>query len=143
MLLFAKEAVQHTFDGLAGRLLIGRGVVAQHLVNQGASGLTFDILLVETDSRVSQAALDVEADNGLATTIGNVTDGAVHSCRSRWIDDSLVSSKDGVDGNEDDSVDVPDDLVRLFIGQNVSGSKFLRGLLANFRIYKKVVASGG
>lgn len=74
-------------------------------------------------------------DDGDAVGATDVADGAKHTIRATWRDDSLKVDVDGATEATDAACDMPDDLDRIDVGCSRAGADQWKGMIRNLRIY--------
>ena len=115
-------------------------VVVKQAWTLSDGGASADNIGVRTvvDDNLDGLSVATAGNAGATTIVDDQLDGVVHDLRLRWRTDSLIISSDGVDGTEDTSVDIPDDLDEIDIGQSRTSTLQFNGVLSNFRIFKRV-----
>jgi hypothetical protein len=94
--------------------------------------------LIWNNSKWGVFCISSDGDNGDTTAAGTtaVVDQAIQLTMT-LLDNDLVHYVDGVSDGTDTSVDIPDDLDRLDIGQTQGGGGQFNGLISNIRIFKR------
>jgi hypothetical protein len=89
---------------------------------------------VGTDDALDAISAATAGNAGAAGVAGDVADGALHDVTIGWRTDRLRITRDGVAGTDDTSVDPPDNLDRIDVGQDVAGAQQPGALISNLQI---------
>ena len=85
------------------------------------------------------ALLEIAATGGSSASeqgTTDVDDGKVHHVGAAWITDNGRLLVDGSDEGKDTDVDIPDNLDRIDVGQYITGSNQLQGLISQLKIWR-------
>jgi len=95
-----------------------------------------------SDNLVAVTRATAGNDGGVVATT-DLVDGEKHTCAVLWETDNLKALIDGTqEGSTDTACDMPDDVDRIDIGQSVSSTLQLNGLIQNLRIYNEPTELG-
>jgi hypothetical protein len=110
------------------------------LITISDGGAAADMIDIYVDSANDRVFCDVAATAGNAGQVSvatDVTNNKRYRVRVSWETDNLQMSVNGVHATADTTVDIPDNLDRISVGQSESGGSKSRALIGNVKIWDR------
>ena len=117
------------------------GILAQ-ISDGGASADRINFYVANPGDAAIGSTTASGGSGGSVTGSTDIVNGVKHTLGLRYTTNNVALSVDGSDEASDNTADMPDDLDTMDVGQSTAGITQLKGLIQNFRIYKKPVKSG-
>jgi len=112
-------------------------VADQCILNLNDGGSSADMIEMQVNELVSTINAS-GGDGGTVSGVVDCIDGDMHMAQITWETDELKQFVDGVqDGSTDTSVDIPDDLDRINIGNDEAEGSHLAGLICDVELYSR------
>lgn len=94
-------------------------------------------LSVQADDEIDLSSAATAGNSGNTTVAGDVADGIIHKLKAKWQVNNLVVAVNGTAGTPDTTIDPPDDLDQIDMGQSYDGSTQFSGVISNLKIFPK------